>query len=538
MLEALYEVTGGINWNESTNWLTDAPLGDWYGVDTDASGRVVRLHLDDNGLSGSIPNELANLANLERLHLIRNELVGPIPSEIGNLAKLEVLWLAHNTLAGMVPSELGNLTNLTQIRIEDNELTGLIPRTFLHLEDLTRFTFDRNEDLCAPAITDFVMWLEAIERSEGPFCNEADRRALELLFETAGGSGWKRSDVWLTDPRLGDWYGVTADSLGRVTALDLADNGLNGTLPSNLGHLRQLTILRIGDNALSGRLPASLTGTLLREFSYEDTDLCAPSEAWFQAWLNAIPSRRGTGAECAPLSDREILVALYEATDGTNWENGDNWLTDAPLSDWHGVETDASGRVSRLDLTDNQLTGPIPRELSSLSGLVSLYLDENNLRGPIPATFGGLAGLRTLKIDESHLTGSIPPELGNLSRLEELYLDQNDLSGPIPPELGNLAELTLLRLDDNGLAGLIPPELGHLRALELMWLNANNLTGTIPRGLGSLSKLEELALDRNRLAGPMPPEFGQMSSLRRLSVSNNPEIFGDVAGHTDRSPAA
>ena len=502
VLEALYEATDGPNWVNNDNWLTDAPLGDWYGVETDASGRVVRLLLS------------------------HNELSGPIPTELGNLAELEELWLAHNTLAGMIPSKLGNLANLTQLRIENNELTGLIPRTFLHLEDLTRFTFDRNEGLCAPGRTDFVVWLEAIERSEGPFCNEVDRRALELLFETTGGSGWKRSDGWLSDPELDDWYGVTADSLGRVTALDLAHNGLNGTLPSNLGHLRRLTILRIGDNALSGRLPVSLAGAPLREFSYVDTDLCAPSEPWFQAWLNAIPSQRGTGAECAPLSDREILVALYEATDGTNWENDDNWLTNAPLSDWHGVETDASGRVSRLDLADNDLTGPIPPVLGSLSGLVRLSLDENNLRGPIPATLGGLAWLTMLKIDESRLTGSIPPELGNLGRLERLYLDENDLTGPIPPELGNLTQLTLLRLDDNDLTGLIPPELGHLRALELMWLNANNLTGPIPLGLGSLSKLEELALDRNNLAGPMPPEVGQMSSLRRLSVSNNPEISG------------
>ena len=63
-LIALYEATNGPNWVDVENWLTDAPLGDWYGVATDDSGRVVRLHLsNDNDLSGPIPPELGNLAN-------------------------------------------------------------------------------------------------------------------------------------------------------------------------------------------------------------------------------------------------------------------------------------------------------------------------------------------------------------------------------------------------------------------------------------------------------------------------------------------
>ena len=62
-------------------------------------------------------------------------------------------------------------------------------------------------------------------------------------------------------------------------------------------------------------------------------------------------------------SDRDILIALYQATDGPNWVNSENWLTDAPLGDWYGVDTDGSGRVVRLDLAENELTGSIPPEL-------------------------------------------------------------------------------------------------------------------------------------------------------------------------------
>ena len=63
-------------------------------------------------MSGAIPVELGNLANLERLSLGSNALSGPIPTELGNLANLESLWLNGNELSGPIPTELGNLANL------------------------------------------------------------------------------------------------------------------------------------------------------------------------------------------------------------------------------------------------------------------------------------------------------------------------------------------------------------------------------------------------------------------------------------------
>lgn len=82
--------------------------------------------------------------------------------------------------------------------------------------------------------------------------------------------------------------------------------------------------------------------------------------------------------------DRDVLAKLYEATGGSTWKNRDNWLTDAPLGDWYGVEVDAEGRVIRLGLSENLLTGPIPPELGSLDRLTRLDLSRNNLWGPIP----------------------------------------------------------------------------------------------------------------------------------------------------------
>ena len=91
---------------------------------------------------------------------------------------------------------------------------------------------------------------------------------------------------------------------------------------------------------------------------------------------------------------RAALVALYNATDGARWKDNTNWLSEAPVGEWHGVTTDTGGHVTEVSLYDNQLTGPIPAELGNLPGLQSLILYANQLTGPIPPELGDLANLQ------------------------------------------------------------------------------------------------------------------------------------------------
>ena len=631
VLMALYERTDGPNWVNNEYWLTDAALDEWYGVDTDDSGRVgsldlsgrwdsdaqegiphglkgaipvelgslanltslrlewneltgpipaelgsldrltqlsiyanelsgpiptelgdltnlTSLRLDSNELTGPIPAEFGNLANLsilslsgnelegpipvglgslvnlEWLNLAGNNLVGPIPSELGNLANLGTLWLSSNALSGPVPADLGNLVNLWQLALSWNKLEGAIPQSFLQLDNLQVFYIRRNEGLCLPGTSAFVAWHEGIEdRDEsGALCNESDQKVLESLFERAGGSDWTNADGWGSGPALDEWHGIRADSLGRVTALDLSRNGLAGRLPGSLGELAHMTELRIADNAeLSGRLPLSLAGISLRALHYAGTDLCAPIGSRFRDWLSTIPSHDGTGAECPPLSDREVLEALYDATGGPDWTHNENWLTDAPLGEWYGVEADDQGRVVEIWFLANRLTGRIPPELGDMAHLESLGLYRNRLTGSIPPELGDLANLRSLSLGENDLTGPIPPELGSLANLRSLGLHENDLTGSIPVELANLTDLGRLNLAANGLSGRIPPEIGGLANLYTLYLGRNELTGPIPPEIGGLANLGNLNLAANGLTGRIPPELGGLTALTRLYLGNN-----------------
>ena len=125
-LVALYNAMDGPNWVDNTNWLTDAPLGEWYGVRADRQGRVIWLDLSGrwdpeaqesvpHGLSGPIPPELGSLSNLMWLNLSRNNLSGRIPPELGGLSRLERLYLGTNGLSGPIPPELGGLSNLEEL---------------------------------------------------------------------------------------------------------------------------------------------------------------------------------------------------------------------------------------------------------------------------------------------------------------------------------------------------------------------------------------------------------------------------------------
>ena len=250
--------------------------------------------------------------------------------------------------------------------------------------------------------------------------------------------------------------------------------------------------------------------------------------------------------------DREVLVAFHNATGGRNWANSDNWLTDAPLRDWHGVDTDASGRVVGLHLDRNRLTGPIPPQLANLTNLQVLALGFNQLTNPIPPQLADLTNLHGLYLYHNQLTGPIPPQLANLTNLLELNLSSNRLTGPIPPQLAGLTNLVELNLGFNQLTGPIPPQLASLTNLRTLSLVANRLTGPIPPRLAGLTGLVELSLYQNQLTGPIPPqlagltnllalqlganrltgpipaELGNLSSLNDLSINSNPGLVGPI----------
>ena len=201
-----------------------------------------------------------------------------------------------------------------------------------------------------------------------------------------------------------------------------------------------------------------------------------------------------------PETDREALVALYNATDGPNWANEHYWLSGASIREWYGVTTDDNGRVTWLWLYGNQLSGEIPPELGNLANLEDLYLSANELSGEIPSELGNLANLESLFLSDNRLSGEIPSELSSLSNLNQLRLNHNELSGEIPPELGQLSNLESLVLSDNELRGCLPSSLQDRLIMEfsdlggLPFCEAVPVSTTTPMSTATFSETDRVAL--------------------------------------------
>lgn len=489
VLLQLYAAMGGYAWIHRDNWRTDAPLDAWYGVTTDEQGRVIGLDLSDNGLTGSIPPEIARLATLVVLDLsvsddtiasqldrgarrsprplpglrldvglhggpdpgpdrdapplARQGLTGPIPPTLGALSQLRTLNLSGNGLTGPIPPELGLLGELEALDLGLNALTGPIPPELGALSQLKALRLPEN------SLTG------SIPRELGRLARLEELQLRENSLEGA------------IPPELGN--------LPNLRELYLTRNGLTGAIPPELGNLANLRELWLGRNDLTGPIP--------REFE----NLRSLQELYL--WSNDLSGPIPTGLTSLP--------ALREL-----------WLS---YNDLTGPIPPELGNVASLEalvLLGNELTGQIPPELGNLSNLWGLSVSDNHLTGPIPPELGDLENLTQLSVSRNLLTGPIPLELTGLTRFERLWLYLNNLTGPVPSELGKLVNLDWLSLAHNELSGPIPPSFGGLARLEYLNLTANAaLSGALPTELVGLERLETFLARGTGLCAPEEADF-------------------------------
>ena len=232
-LIAFYDMTGGADWTDRANWLSNAPLEAWHGVATDADGQVTRLELNANNLLGTLPVEIGQLGHLTVLDLGGNHLSGGIPPAVGQLTLLEALNLEENRLTGALPPDIEHLRDLETLHLAGNQLSGVIPAQLEHLDALEMLILEDNA-------------------FSGPL-----------------------------PPEIG--------SLRTLVHLDLSANRFTGPLPPEIGRLDNLTTLDLGSNPeLSGPLPLSLSNLDLESLHINGTQLCVPLSEEFLEWLSNI----------------------------------------------------------------------------------------------------------------------------------------------------------------------------------------------------------------------------------------------------------
>ncbi|CAL4889180.1 unnamed protein product [Urochloa decumbens] len=453
------------------------------------------FQLDRNNLKGSIPSWLGNLSSLVTLNLDRNSLEGNIPESLGNLKMLTTLSLAYNNLQGPVPHSIGNLYSLKKLYVDYNGLEGPLPPSIFNISSLEELDLQANRlngsfpPEFGNTLPNLQLFIADVNQFHGTIppslCNASMIKWVQAVNNFLSGT-------------IPDCLGINQKNLSVVTFAENqleARNGFGWEFISSLTNCSSLLLLDIGDNRFRGELPDSV-GNLSTSLQYFTTN--------YNSIVGQIPEGIGN------------LVNL-------NFIEMNNNHFEGPIPYSFG----RLKKLNRLYLSNNNLSGSIPSSIGNLQMLNVLDLGSNALSGEIPSTLNSCPLLQ-LDISYNNLTGLIPKELFSISTLSDsLHLEHNFLTGVLPSEVGNLKNLGSFDFSNNRISGEIPSSLGECHSLQYLNTSGNKLQGKIPTLLEKLSGLRVLDLSHNNFSGSIPMFLESMRGLASLNLSFN-SLEGDV----------
>ncbi|MCX8473643.1 MAG: hypothetical protein ORN85_08340, partial [Sediminibacterium sp.] len=224
-LEEIYHSLGGSRWKNSTNWLSDLPISQWFGVKTRlerGQNIVYSLQLQNNNLIGEIPPALGQLINLESLYLEHNTIVGQIPKEISLCQNLQTISLGNNQLKPSIVPEIGLLKNLKTLSLNNNQFQNEIPLELGLLVNLEALMLQNNLLIGnIPVSFSELSKITYLDLSNNQLSGEIQENAL-----------------------------ITK----QLYYLDISNNMFNGFVPGNWRYLANLKKLYIQNNKFSGKL--------------------------------------------------------------------------------------------------------------------------------------------------------------------------------------------------------------------------------------------------------------------------------------------
>ncbi|CAN1187546.1 Probable LRR receptor-like serine/threonine-protein kinase At3g47570 [Linum perenne] len=397
---------------------------------------------------------------------------------------------------------------------------------------------------------------------------------------------------WNDSIHFCEWYGVSCSKRhhGRVTALDLSSQGLQGLISSHIGNLSFLKVLSLYNNSFTGEIPPEI-GRLhrLQQLMLSNNSLGGeiPSNI---SGLSALTIFGGLSWQFSLLNKLQWLSVFSNNLSGSIPPSLGNLSS---LQTFDGSYNQFSGEIpydlghlksiKLVHLDFNDLYGEIPLSIFNISTLKDLHFSHNHLHGTIPWNIGiSLPNLETFSLPENHFTGSIPLSLSNASNLVQLQLNINNFTGRVPNALGQLnnlqflylscnflgsrkandlnfltslinatslqsliiagnnfggslsqsignlsTSLNMLNFHDNKISGSIPSEIQYLVGLEVISAYNNNLSGTIPSSIENLHSLKQMDLGINKISGYIPFSIGNLTKLIELDIDDN-HLDGEI----------
>ncbi|VVA99623.1 unnamed protein product [Arabis nemorensis] len=436
------------------------------------------LDLSSNGLIGQIPQSLnlPSLTNTPKEQLCRSN----IPKDLFQLQRLNLLGIQENGLSGSLSPALGNLSHLVHLDVSSNRFFGEIPDVFDKILELEYFVAQSNR---------FTGGI--------PSSLSSSRTLIHLNLRNNSLSGpWGLDCAVMTNLTLLDLgsnqFNVSLlehlPSCRNLRNVNLARNHLDGQVPESFKDFHSLSFLSLSNCSLVNISSAlrilqhcqNLT-TLILTLNFDNEMLPDDPNLHFKKLkVFVVADCRLTGSMPSWLSKSNNLELL-----DISW----NRLTGA-IPNWIGGFT----KLFYLDLSNNSFAGEIPKSLTWLQSLSSrdISLDEPSLDFTFVYRVNENARHLpynqffmfppTLELSQNNLSGPIWEEFGNLKKLHISYLNANRLSGSIPSSLSEMTSLEVLDLSNNRISGSIPESLQKLTFLSKFSVANNSLSGRIPSG--------------------------------------------------------
>ncbi|KAB1221570.1 Receptor-like protein 12 [Morella rubra] len=461
---------------ESLDLSNNRLLGGKLPYSIGALQKLQSIDLSYCSFRGSIPDTIGNLSFLQQLSLSRNQMSGTIPKSIGKLSMLVEMSLGENFWEGVLTGAhfqyLTRLKYLYLSRSENSTFVLDVQHDWVPPFKLVELQIDK-----MPIGPSFPAWLQTQNglqslSLEDVVISEPIPENIEKLWPNLAYLNLASNSIIGEIPRSvgllknlsmlslrnnclsGELLAPRWEDLKSLYFLDVANNNISGNLPSSMGYLTSLVYLSLNKNHLEGQLPSWFRNyTKLATLDLGGNNFSGNLPAWIGRSLSSL-----------------LRLNLR-----SNWFVGDLPQDLCLLSE-----------LKILDLAQNNLSGVIPHCLGNLSKnnydrffsseemelvwkgreylyedsnihvVYSLDLSNNNLSGEIPEDITTISSLVNLNLSMNHLTGKIPKGIGNLYHLESLDLSRNILSGFLPQELSNLTFLSHLNLSFNNFSGKIP----------------------------------------------------------------------------------
>ncbi|KAL5549641.1 hypothetical protein UlMin_004872 [Ulmus minor] len=421
------------------------------------------MYLGQNNL-GVVSNSIRNLTYLFHLYLSRNKLNGPLPESLGSLSTLQFLDISNNLFEGAVSKvHFSNLTNLFSLRASENSLSLRVNPNWIppfHLDNLLLGSWN----LGSPQ---FPTWLKSQKGISGIdlsnigiseaidsfnvheldlsnnslsgdisefLCHQtSDSLVLSILRLGENLLSGNIPDCWMYYPLLmvidlsnNNLTGAIPNSMGSLDglfSLHLRNNSLSGEIPSSLRNCKDLTVLDLGLTKFVGSIPnwigicfPYLMILIIRSNKLNDhipIELCRLTS--LQIFDAANNNLSGTIPRCfdnfSQIATKKNLRGEYKIFYSIYWSLESAIVATKGREDKYDTFL---GLVTSLDLSNNSLSGEIPKQLTSLQVLCNM------------------SSLETLDLSRNKLSENIPTSISSLTFLSHLNLSYNNLSEEIP----------------------------------------------------------------------------------------------------------